>query len=132
MPVYERLLSDLAPYSSHIDICRHHNFSDLRTNIGRCNAFLGTRFHSVLLAIQQYVPVIAISYAPKTYKFMKQVGLEEYVIITEELTFELLKYKWERLHINKESIKESLEIINQKETNLALTHFELIMKAIRK
>jgi polysaccharide pyruvyl transferase WcaK-like protein len=132
LPIYNRLVSDLVPHSHLIDIYRYHKFYDLRRYIAQCDLFLGTRFHSVLLSAQQYVPVLALSYEEKTYKFMKQVGLEEYVIRTEELTFELLKHRWKRLYASKESLREHLKIIKQQETNLALAHFELIMKAVRK
>ena len=73
-----------------------------------------------------------MSYGENAYKFMKEVDLEEYVIRIEELSFELLKYKWEKLYRNKESIKQNLKIIKQQQTNLASGHFDFIVQAVDK
>jgi hypothetical protein len=45
---------------------------------------IGTAFHAVIFAIQAGVPVIAISYAAKVERLMKELGLAEYVLQTNE------------------------------------------------
>ncbi|UCE19702.1 MAG: polysaccharide pyruvyl transferase family protein [Gemmatimonadota bacterium] len=131
-PAYDKLSSKLEPHSIRIEIYRCQNFSELKSQIAQCDLFLGTRFHSVLLATQQNVPVLAISYEEKAYKFMKEVGLEEYVIQIEELSFELLKHKWEQLYRNRESIQQNLNIIKQQQADLASRYFDLIVQAVEK
>lgn len=129
---FKRLVSKLPPDSLHIPIdeCRYRSFTDLRFLMRNCDLFLGTRFHSVLLAVQQVVPVLAISYGQKTTHFMKQIGLSEYEIGMEELTLEQLKKKWLRLYSNKASIREQLQHITRQQTALAAEHFHLVSRVI--
>jgi polysaccharide pyruvyl transferase WcaK-like protein len=44
------------------------------------NLMIGTAFHSVVLAVQAAVPVIAIGSTPKVRHFMQDVGLSDYVL----------------------------------------------------
>ncbi len=127
---FKRLVSKLPPDSLHfpIDECRYSSFNDLRSLMRHCDLFLGTRFHSVLLAVQQVVPVLAISYGQKTTHFMKQVGLSEYEIGMAELNLEDLKQKWLRLYSNKASIREELQHITRQQTALAAEHFHLVSR----
>jgi len=129
---FQRLVAKLPPDSLHfpIDECRYRSFTDLRSLMRNCDLFLGTRFHSVLLAVQQVVPVLAISYGQKTTHFMKQVGLAEYEIGMEELTLDDLKQKWLRLYSNKASIREELREITRRQTALAAEHFQLVSQVI--
>jgi polysaccharide pyruvyl transferase WcaK-like protein len=129
---FQRLVSKLPPDSLHIPIdeCQYSSFTDLRLLMRNCDLFLGTRFHSVLLAVQQVVPVLAISYGQKTTHFMKQVGLSEYEISMEDLTLDDLKQKWLRLYSNKASIREELQHITRQQTALATEHFHLVSQVI--
>lgn len=124
---FNRLISKL-PHALHIPIeeCKYDSFKDLRSLMQRCDLFLGTRFHSVLLAIQQVVPVLAISYGQQTTQFMKEVGLTEYDIRIEELNMDDLKEKWLKLYSNKASIREELQRITRHHTSLASEHFHLV------
>lgn len=129
---FQRLVSKLPPDSLHIPIdeCKYGSFTDLRLLMRNCDLFLGTRFHSVLLAVQQVVPVLAISYGQKTTHFMKQVGLSEYEIGMEELNLDDLKKKWLQLYSNKASIREELREITRRQTALAAEHFHLVSQVI--
>jgi len=56
------------------------NLTELCSNIATCDVFVGTRYHSVLLAIQAGVPTIGLSYEGKTLNFMKDVDLSDFVV----------------------------------------------------
>ena len=43
----------------------------------RCEVFVGMRFHSVLLALQNEIPVIAINYSGKVRRLMQEYDLED-------------------------------------------------------
>lgn len=49
---------------------------------------VGTAFHSIIFAIQNAVPVIAIAYAPKVPRLMHELGLDGYVLSPDD---------WDRL-----------------------------------
>ena len=129
---FKRLISKLPPNALNIPIeeCKYHSFNDLRSLMSNCDLFLGTRFHSVLLAVQQVLPVLAISYGQKTAHFMKQIGLSEYEINMEELNMDDIKQKWLSLYSNKASIREELQHITRHHTALASEHFNLVSQVI--
>lgn len=52
--------------------------------IDECSLFLSMRLHGAIFAVQKGVPVISFSYLPKNRNFMKEVGLEEFIIETTE------------------------------------------------
>ncbi len=45
-----------------------------------CEVFIGMRFHSVLLALQNNIPVVAINYSHKVRRVMEEYGLERYCL----------------------------------------------------
>jgi colanic acid/amylovoran biosynthesis protein len=128
---FNRLLAKL-PHALHIPIeeFQYGPVSELRSQMQRCDLFLGTRFHSVLFAIQQTVPVLAISCCPQTTHFMAEAGLSEYAIGIQEMNMDELKEKWLKLYSNKASIREELQRINKNHAALASGHFQLISRAI--
>ena len=105
-------------------------FYEIRESISGCGAFLGTRYHSVLLAVQQKVPVLALSYDQKTEKFMKQAGLDEFLIKVENISLELLMEKWRKLILAKEELIQAYNGICREQRRLALRHFDLVEQAV--
>lgn len=132
LPAYEMLVSGLEQNGARIEKYEFENFRDLRAHISGCDLFLGVRFHSVLLAAQQCVPVFALSYGENHYRFMKQVGLGEYVSRIEDLTTELLKDRWDMLRQKREFVRERLKVIKQDQRALAAKHFDLISGVIER
>ena len=130
LSMYEWLLSELKTNSLYIELYRYNTFSDLSSKIAQCELFLGVRFHSVLLAIQQHVPMLAFSYGESAYSLMTELGLRDYVLRVKDVTFDLLKEKWEMLRCNKESLAEMLEIITQEQKGVAMGYFDLISRAL--
>ncbi len=100
----------------------------LRRSISLCDAFIGVRYHSVLLSVQGEVPVMGISYAHKTRRFMQENGLGDYVIPVEDVTSEDLRAIWERLWLSRSEVRDMLPRINQHEAELAQNHFDLMLK----
>jgi len=75
---------------------------------------IGTAFHSVIFAIQAAVPVIAIAYAPKVRRLMKDIGLECYILEPNE---------WHRLpELVERALDEHSQLVDYlQETTLVLT-----------
>lgn len=64
--------------------------AELKGIYGLMDLHLGTRMHSVILAMSAKTPCVGISYEPKLLSLMHQLGLPEYVISIEEVTGEVL------------------------------------------
>ena len=52
----------------------------LKSMIGQCDYFFGTRMHSNIFATSMSVPTVAIAYEEKTNGIMRMLGLEDYVL----------------------------------------------------
>lgn len=67
------------------------SFEEIKGLYDNLDFLIGTRMHSVIFSLTAKVPSIAIAYEPKTVGIMKQLGLERWVIMSEEVTGEKLK-----------------------------------------
>lgn len=73
--------------------------------IGLCGAmdiFIGTRMHSNIFALINYVPVVAIEYEYKTRGIMLGLDLNDMIIDIKDINFDLLKTKIDLLLNDKE------------------------------
>lgn len=55
-----------------------HNEDELLKIYSNCDLVIGTRMHSLIIAIAQNIPVIGLSWQPKVKNMFKMVDLEEY------------------------------------------------------
>jgi len=62
----------------------------LRSAYGLMDVVLGSRLHSCVFALSQFVPVVAIGYQYKTRGVMQTLGMEDWVIDIEDVTVERL------------------------------------------
>lgn len=85
----------------------HHQIKALYSNL---NFLVGTRFHSVIFALTNHIPTIAIEYEYKTSGIMKDLNLSKWVIKIEDVNSNLLVNKFTKLLEEKE---EYLNILNK-------------------
>jgi len=52
----------------------------LKALLGCCDAFIGMRMHSVIAAISQSVPTVALAYSPKLAALMSRFGMERFAL----------------------------------------------------
>jgi polysaccharide pyruvyl transferase WcaK-like protein len=130
LPAYERLAADLDKDSVRIEKRSFWTLAGLRSQIAECDMFLGTRFHSVLLAVQESVPTLALSYGGNALRFMKMIGKEEFVIRVEDLDFEGLRRRWERLSERRAEVRIALSAATERQAKRAFKHFDLISAAL--
>ena len=78
---YEGPLSDYK-YCKQIDptCSRYFSIAPYRN----CELFIGMHFHSIILALQNCVPVIAINYSDKVKRVMQEYGLGAYCLEPED------------------------------------------------
>lgn len=63
---------------------------ELKYVYSRMDLFVGTRMHSNIFALSEYVPCVAISYDLKTDGIMEDAGLSDYVIDIKRITSDQL------------------------------------------
>ncbi len=64
---------------------------------GQVDFFVGTRMHSNIFALSQFVPTLAISYQPKTEGIMASLGVDEFVVPIRAISLDLLKDRFDDL-----------------------------------
>jgi polysaccharide pyruvyl transferase CsaB len=52
------------------------------TQVARCSAFVGTKYHSCLFAYLNEIPLLVIDYHPKCRYFVREVGLPEHALLS--------------------------------------------------
>jgi polysaccharide pyruvyl transferase WcaK-like protein/coenzyme F420-reducing hydrogenase beta subunit len=67
--------------------------SALRALIGRCDVFVASRFHSMISALCTCTPSVVTSWGHKYTEVMREFGLEDYVVPSERLSFDILYRK---------------------------------------
>jgi hypothetical protein len=115
-----------------VEVCRWRDMTDLRQKISTCNAFVGTRLHSILLSVQAGVPVLSISYAEKAWRFMTENGLGRFVVRIEEASSDSLKERWNLIWHEREKIRKIFTAVTDKQKQLALRHFDLVLQAVKR
>lgn len=85
---------------------------ELKHIYSKMDYFIGTRMHSNIFSLAEYVPCIAISYEHKTDGIMESVGLKDYVININDISYEVLIEKFNALIEDKEislKLKDSVD-----------------------
>lgn len=80
------------------------------TKVSETQCFIGTRLHSVILAMCAGVPSIMIGYAPKAHDFMGSISMERFNISMSDLTGDKLSEIFEVLL--GDTVNVSNEILN--------------------
>ena len=75
--LFEKLKSR---YAGRIGLVRgSHNQSEIKSVIGRCDFFVGSRMHACIAALSQNVPAVAIAYSQKFKGVMETLGIPSLV-----------------------------------------------------
>jgi colanic acid/amylovoran biosynthesis protein len=82
---------------------------DLKALYGECSMLLGTRFHSVIFSLTSRVPCIAIGYEHKTHGIMRDLGLHDWVLPIEDVTYERLRTLIDQLDQSRAQYLEQLQ-----------------------
>jgi polysaccharide pyruvyl transferase WcaK-like protein len=82
---------------------------EIKAIIGNCKFFVGSRMHSCIAALSQYIPAIGLAYS---YKFMgvyKSIGIEDLVIDLCETNEKTALLKLDKLYKTKDKISNRLK-----------------------
>jgi len=72
--------------------------------IGQCDAIVAARYHTIVAALSQAIPVLAIGWHAKYKGVMSLVGQEEFVCNVGSMTVDDLKAKFEKLWRSRDEI----------------------------
>ena len=105
---------DLVPENSKKDISYIEDFDldcqDLMGLYAHLDVMIGTRFHSVIFALNVQVPSIAIAYGGnKSFGIMQEIELSEYVFPIESVTASGLEKALDNVLDNKSSYLEKIK-----------------------
>jgi len=113
-----------------VKIHQWDTLASLREGIAACDAFVGVRYHSMLLSVQSGTPVLGISYGHKTRRFMEEVSLGDDVVIVESATPDRLIAKWHELWENRATRSLQYRKICESSRALAEKHIDLVVQHI--
>lgn len=87
------------------------NCYDLKAIYGYCDYVIGTRFHSVIFAMEQGVPCIAVTYGGnKGQGIMRDIGLGNFAIDIASTTTESLVTMFDRLVAEETAVKKLISV----------------------
>jgi colanic acid/amylovoran biosynthesis protein len=76
--------------------------------IGQMEIFIGTRMHSNIFALHQYIPLLPIGYLHKTQGIADMIGLSQWVIDIKNIDSAALSRALEKLWVERSDIKHHL------------------------
>lgn len=108
-------------------ISRNYNAEEIKGIIGRCNLFIGARFHAAIAALSQGIPTVSFPYYHK-FALMSELGQDKY--ICQSYTLEETKAKVTEAWARKNEIEEELEFKLKEIRELATLNGELVKKLL--
>lgn len=128
-------ISDVIKRSKRSDlnvIDGDYDYKDLISIYSKMDFLIGTRFHSVIFSQITRVPCLAIAYGGnKSQGIMAELGLSEFVIDINEVSFMDLNAMFEKLEINKEKYIESVNLFFCQLSNSRTRIIKDLKKAFR-
>jgi polysaccharide pyruvyl transferase WcaK-like protein len=88
----------ITTHRDHVSTVRERSAASLKRAIGECGLLVGSRFHSLIAALSQGIPVAAIGWAHKYPELLRAFGLESQVLdhsaIDETESVEFVAAAW--------------------------------------
>lgn len=86
-----------------------YSVEEFKGIIGRCDLFVGSRYHSIIASVSMCVPTLIVGWEHKYYEVMELVDQEKFVTDYQTFTFDELREKVDDLWQNKEKIREEMK-----------------------
>lgn len=100
---------------------------EIKGIIGEFDIFIGARMHATIASTSCYVPTIGIAYSHKMHGIIgEMLGLENYVIDMDDLTYEILLKKFIEVWENRYDIQSKLKKVMLEVKNKSMKNAELI------
>lgn len=99
--------------------------------ISKLYAVVGMRYHSNIFSAKMGTPFISVSYEQKMQGFMNKAGIGDYCIPIKELSYDILKDRFEHLLENYDSYKSKLNIDKEKFRKESYKTTEMFIKTVK-
>ena len=91
---------------------------DIKSLIGNLDLLVGSRFHTIVFALSQSIPSMALSWSHKYRELLQDFELNEFVFehdqLKSDLIIDTLARAWKKREKNKNTIKKELPCILRK------------------
>lgn len=87
---------------------REMNAEEIRACIAKCECLIASRFHAMVFALSEQIPVMLIGWSHKYQEVMEQFGLGEYAADYSSLSLEELQRSFEVFLENQEEIRHKI------------------------
>lgn len=77
----------------HIFFLGLMGYNEIQSLLSDCELLVGMRMHSLIFALKQCCPIIAIGYSTKVSSLMRDICLEDFLIDMKDISAEMLKSK---------------------------------------
>jgi len=88
----------------------YRDYRKFKEIVKSCDVFVGTRLHSVVLAVSSYTPSVMFDYKPKCHDFMASIDQERFVVRTDKINVPELYELIECMSINRQSYVDELAV----------------------
>lgn len=115
--VAKRIVSQLGPANKASIEHGYHTTEEILNHITKYDLIVSTRLHFAILALVLGKPVLPIAYEYKTVEVFKSLGLGEYVLDIESISFEALFDKYIKIKADSEHIQQIVQhsVLKQKD-----------------
>lgn len=127
----QSVISQMRYRKGHTFISFKRDTEELFSLLGQMDYVVSQRLHPTILAWIQGIPCVAFEYHyNKTFDFMSTIGMDEFVIRTDEFDLQIYKKKFTRLLNEKElimtQVKKSINYWKDKQKNFANRCLDII------
>jgi len=106
--VGQRILARIRHKKSVEVLLENYDHYEIKALYKELDFIVGTRFHSIIFSLTEYVPALAIEYEHKTSGIMRDLGLEEWTIKIEDVTADKLITRVDALIAHKDEYRRQL------------------------
>lgn len=88
-----RILGNIDRKDRFSMLAREYTPDELKGLLSHMDLLIAMRLHTLLIASDQGIPMVAFDYAPKLHSFMSQIGREDFLVDTHDLSEESIMAK---------------------------------------
>jgi len=106
LPVCQKIFNEVQDQSKVLLVEDELNPRELRVLIGKCDLFVGSRFHSMISSLAMKVPTLVVGWSHKYKEVLGMFGADKYAFGHQKLTADFLISEFERLVKDKTEIQK--------------------------
>lgn len=122
--VSEQVIKNIKSESIYI-VKSRHNQSEVKSIIGNCDFFIGSRMHACIAALSQGVPTIGIAYSKKFVGVFESIGASDSVMDCRKMCVEEIKSAILNIYKNRAVLRNTLserKIVIKDQINYCFTN----------